>query len=556
MGAASSGMPEERPDRIWIWLLGLAMLASGVLLMVMRSQIGFFLDDWDLVIYRGTPTDWLLPHNEHIVVLPAAIYKLSLAIFGMTAIPLHLVAVALFLTSVAALFFWLRPLTGAPSAFFGCLVVLFLGAATEDLVWAFQMGFFGSVAAGLGALLQLRRGARTGDRWACLLLVVSVLFSSLGIPFTLGAAVLILFGESLHPDWRRLPGRAWIFLVPALLYAGWWLGWGHLAPNALGTANLRQDPVYLLSGLGYSALVLTGTFKVGQVSMDDGWALPGLILALILGLVLFIRRRIPVELLVAATIALGFWALSGLNYIPGREFFNSRYQYPGAVILLMLLGGAFAGSRPGPRTLAVIAAVCAVSLVVNLQTLNDLFRGTYRPYAQRNHLALAGLDLASRTVPDGYAVAMTDDGQALVDAGSYLEAAEKYGKAGLPADEIGGLPVDQRIRLDQILVGALPVRLLPAGNLAADRDLCRTVTADPAASGNLEVGSSLMLIRSRRQVTIKLGRFGPGTGALAWFAPGGRAVGYRIPRDHSERPWRIGFKGRGPVTVCPASPSK
>ncbi|HNA44408.1 MAG TPA: hypothetical protein PLO12_07315, partial [Solirubrobacterales bacterium] len=71
-----------------------------------------------------------------------------------------------------------------------------------------------------------------------------------------------------------------------------------------------------------------------------------------------------------------------------------------------------------------------------------------------------------------------------------------------------------------------------------------------------EVGSSLMLIRSRRQVTIKLGRFGPGTGALAWFAPGGRAVGYRIPRDHSERPWRIGFKGRGPVTVCPASPSK
>ncbi|HNG57899.1 MAG TPA: hypothetical protein PLX70_10695, partial [Solirubrobacterales bacterium] len=80
MGAASSGMPEERPDRIWIWLLGLAMLASGVLLMVMRSQIGFFLDDWDLVIYRGNPTDWLLPHNEHIVVLPAAIYKLSLAI--------------------------------------------------------------------------------------------------------------------------------------------------------------------------------------------------------------------------------------------------------------------------------------------------------------------------------------------------------------------------------------------------------------------------------------------------------------------------------------------
>lgn len=466
MGTDPTGALAAIRRRPWVYLLGLLIILSTALLLVLRSKMGFFLDDWDLVSGReGSPTDWLLPHNEHIVVLPAAIYKLSLAVFGMTPMPLHVIAVLLFETSVVLLFLWMRPLVGEPSSVIGCAVILFLGAAAEDLLWAFQMGFFGSVAAGLGALLLLRHDEQRKDRWACLLLVVSILFSSMSIPFLAGAATQLLFRDGLRPDWRKFVRSSWIFLVPALLYAIWWLGWGHLAPNSISAHNLRQDPIYALSGLGYSGLVLSGAFRyLGPESTHDFWALTGLLFAGAIGLVAYIRRRVPIELVIALAAALSFWILSGLNYIPGREFFNSRYQYPGAVFLLMTLAGAFADIRPGRNLLVVMSALAVVAVTLNIAALLDGFNNTYRPYAERNAIALSALDISSRTVKPDFYIGVSDDGNAIITAESYLAASDKYGSAGLSDEGIDQAPAEQRVRLDQTLVGALPIRPLPAGN--------------------------------------------------------------------------------------------
>ena len=121
MGSDPTGALGAIRRRPWVSALGLLMLISAALLLTLGLDFGFFLDDWDLVIYReGSPTDWLLPHNEHIVVLPAAIYKLSLAVFGMNAGPLHVLAILLFLLSVGLLFLWLRPLIGEPASVIGC----------------------------------------------------------------------------------------------------------------------------------------------------------------------------------------------------------------------------------------------------------------------------------------------------------------------------------------------------------------------------------------------------------------------------------------------------
>ena len=90
-------------------------------------------------------------------------------------------------------------------------LLLFLGPAWEDLLWSFQMGFVGSLAAGLGALLALERDTPRRNAAACALLVLSLLLSDVGLALVVSAAVAIAL--------RRRPRQAWIPLVPVALFA-------------------------------------------------------------------------------------------------------------------------------------------------------------------------------------------------------------------------------------------------------------------------------------------------------------------------------------------------
>jgi hypothetical protein len=92
------------------------------------------------------------------VVGPALVYKLLQTFFGMSsAMPYYAVSISLFLTSAVLLFAYLRSRVGDWLALLAAVLILFLGAAFEDLLWAFQLGYFASAAAGLGMLLALDR---------------------------------------------------------------------------------------------------------------------------------------------------------------------------------------------------------------------------------------------------------------------------------------------------------------------------------------------------------------------------------------------------------------
>ena len=89
-------------------------------------------------------------------------------------------------------------------------------------------------------------------RVACALLVISVTFSSLGLPFAIGGAVHVAWG----PDRLR---RAWVAAIPIGFYALWWIGWGHEASNYTSLHNLVTLPSYVLDGFASSSLKMSSS---------------------------------------------------------------------------------------------------------------------------------------------------------------------------------------------------------------------------------------------------------------------------------------------------------
>ncbi len=182
---------------MWVLLAG-AMSVSAALLLVWGSKLTFLLDDWEFLLYRpGFSADSILsPHGEHISAAPVLIYKTLLETAGMSSsLPYLAVSVSLFLASVALLFIYLRRRVDPWLALLGAGIVLFLGPAFDDLIWDFQMGFNGSLAFGLGALVMLERGDRRGDLAACGLLSVGMTFSSLELAFIAAALIDVLLGR-------------------------------------------------------------------------------------------------------------------------------------------------------------------------------------------------------------------------------------------------------------------------------------------------------------------------------------------------------------------------
>ena len=73
-------------------------------------------------------------------------------------LPYAIVSTASFLASVMLLFLYLRRRVGDWLALAGVLPLLFMGTASEVLLWPFEMSFTASMATGIGALLALERG--------------------------------------------------------------------------------------------------------------------------------------------------------------------------------------------------------------------------------------------------------------------------------------------------------------------------------------------------------------------------------------------------------------
>jgi hypothetical protein len=508
----------------------------------------FYYDEWNMVLERreNDLDAFLAPHNGHLSVIPVAVYRLFFELFGLTDYrPFRLLVIALHLVCAVLFFVLLRRRIDRRVAALATMLLLFLGTAWQDLLWPFQIGYLGSIAAGLGALLALERADRRGDVAASILLAVSCACSGLGIPFLLGAAVEVAWT-------RERVGRSWVVLAPAALY-GLWYAWYGDSESSL--SNLRHVPAHVADSL---AGVLGGITGLGTE-----WGRPLAVAAVLLVLArLFAHAPITRRLAVAAVALLTFWTLTALTRGDLGEPDASRYIYPGAILVLLIAAELTTRAAFTARDLCVLTVLVAGAVVANLGALRDGAQ-SLREVSRILKPELAALELERATAPPDYRPDL--ERAPVIRADLYFAAIDALGSPATPADSLAGAAPDEQTVADRVLTEA-GIRVEP-GDPAVEGPPPRVVfaTTPRRVAGScvraISPGGSLyvktkrpfaVLVDPGASVEVLVRRLAEGFGApIANVSGEGAAI--RVPDDGLAVPWELKLTGTGPFAVCGTS---
>jgi len=363
----------------------LAALVAAAILLLSRN-FNFYFDEWDFIL---NAPDWswlsfLQPHNEHPSLLPKLIYAALLNTVGLRAYwPYMAVLLALHAANSILLFELVRRRAGDAVGIAAAALLLVLGAGWENLLWAFQMSFVGSITFGLGALLALQRirGTR-GSLIATGLSAASILCSGIGLFFAVAVGVQI----ALEPTRRR--DLRWTAVL-AVAVAAWYLDFGRTGaatnppPSAM---NIVSAPVYVLWGLGEAAAGLIG---------EGGWWGPFAFIAAA-GVVAWAwNRKRPDALPIAVAAAmLSLYAVTALTraQLGYSQSGSGRYVYEGAIFWMLLLADA-AAMLPWrgtwrPALAALIFLACFNSAALLLDVWKSVIRDDDFQMALRLNLRL------------------------------------------------------------------------------------------------------------------------------------------------------------------------
>ncbi|HET9198028.1 MAG TPA: hypothetical protein VFN92_07235 [Solirubrobacterales bacterium] len=531
------------------------LFASAALLLYLGRDFTFIQDTWNFLLERrGSSLDtYFEPHNEHIVVIPVVIEKLLVAAFGTaTALPERVVLTAMLVATAAMVFFYVRRRVGPWPAVIAATLLSFLGPSWMILLWGFQTVIVGSVLCGVGALMMLDRDDRAGDAWACVLTVLSVLFSAIGVSFALGAAVDVL----VRRRERGFLGRAYIAVVPLLVYVAWYLGWGHEAQNYLSLNNVLRSPVYMLEGFASSIDSLLGLSTIDVNDMGEPvWGRPLLIVAV--GLVIWGQRRnrgFSSRLWPVLGAAASYWLLAGFNYFAGRPPVAGRYGYAGAVFVLLIAAELLRGVRFSRNALLIGGAVTVFAVASNIALLRD-GKDWLENLSVLTRADTAAIEIAEPTVPDTFRLAPEIAGTGsliAIEAGSYLDTVHDEGSPAYTPEELLAAPDYARRQADIVLGQALP--LSTESQPGAYSESGGSGCVEPGSGEEVEAGPGVTRIEVAPgpHADISLRRFASGEHPVHTAGSDGGAVTLlTIPRDRSSQPWFLQVEAAQPVRVCP-----
>ena len=166
-----------------------ATVATGVLLMYLGRSLTFWHDEWRSITFDGGFVDYFRPVNEHWSTFPLVLYRATFELVELRSyLPYLAQVIVLHLVAVAGAYVLIRRRVGPFVATLLSLPLLLLGAGAENLFWAFQTGFVGSVMFGVWALVFIERPGRSGAIVASALLVASLMSSGIGLFFVVAVA--------------------------------------------------------------------------------------------------------------------------------------------------------------------------------------------------------------------------------------------------------------------------------------------------------------------------------------------------------------------------------
>lgn len=323
-----------------------------MLIIWLGRHLTFFGDE--LSFFEVRP-GWLEQWNSHWSTSLYATLSGLEAIFGRRYyLPFHATLVAVHLVAVATLYALIR---GRLLALGFATLLALLGTASQDLFWAWQLGFVGATAAGLAALWLL---TRDHPGWAALALLIAVTFSGIGLPFVAACGAYALATRPRSLGWVALPAIA--FLAWRIIFAptnpdpGGELvtAWSVVSYSALWTA----DAIGSTYGIGAIGGALIGVAAVGWAARRR--VISPLLLAAIVGLV--------AEFVIIALVR------SGVPY-----YVRPRYLYPAAVFILLASAELFTlARRPLVRRAGVALLILGIVSNTALLLVGPASWGTNR----------------------------------------------------------------------------------------------------------------------------------------------------------------------------------
>ena len=561
-------------------VLGLVLLVAAALLYREMRGSTFWFDEWNWVIGRrgGGLSTYLEPHNQHLSLVPIALYKLLFATAGLDQRwPYRLMVIAAHLSCVTLLWIYGTRRVGAWLALVPAVLLLGFGPGWQNFLWPFQVAWLVSLGAGLGALLLIERRDRRGDVAAAGLLGLGLSSSGLGLPMAVAVAVELL--------WRRADrARLWVVGAPLGLYVLWYLAYGQssvIEANVVRVLRFGADAAAAAAG---ALAGLTGP-AIPDVGGSLQWGRPLALAAVVVLVWRVVLARGPTPRLAALVAgALAFWGLTALSRVNIANPYESRYLYVGALFILLIGLELARGVRVPPRSAALLVAVFAVVTVSNLGALHDgakyLRRSSGNGAAELGAMELARAQVRPEFIPDVFRLST-------VFAGAYFPAVAELGSAAPSAAELAAGPELAREAADVTLTrisferdGALVLPLAPPG---ADAPVPGAIppVVDRAGGGRadtsggcaryrplgfrparvpalleLTVPAAGLVVTAGRDAPVRIlvrrfaGRFS--SPALGTLAPGASAL-LRFPADAAAAtPWHVRLVPSGAVSACAA----
>lgn len=544
---ALDSMAANKADPRIAWaLLASAMVVSAAYCLYMTRGTTFTGDEitWVSFAPHLDLRTSFEPQSGHLIFVTFWVYKAILETIGSDYLTFRLLTLGAVYLAVTLLFLYSRRRVGDFVALAPCLVLLFFGNDAGNMLQGIGFTIMLAVSLGMVSLLALQRNSLAGDICACAALTVAVLSFTLALPFLAGAIVAVLIREN---RWRRI----WVFAIPLAVYLAWriWLVADDVDTTA-GSAHLTYLnllPSWVFQSLSGILSALTG---FNYDFTNTNWLPPGEMAgpALALGFLVLIGWRIRTAKLdpwfwVVMAVALALFASQVVGWIPDvRTPATSRYLFPGAFVVILVLVEAFRGYPVSRTTFVVIWILALCGLATNIGFIRDSGRAFRdRAVTEKTEMTAANLVTSAYPYPPGanarpLTELVTEPGFSIT-----ADAEAAYGGLGLTEAEIAGGSPELTGHVDSIFSSAFGLGLVPATDAGpvADPGSCRYLRSGPGGAVITEVPKGGAVLRSRQAGAVSLRRFSPGFTVSAGQLNPGQAMNLYIPADSGTTPWHL-----------------